>query len=431
MTETPLGTEVSWVEIAGAAGYFVYRGELGCDYQQVPVATVAAGTTTWLDSLADTSLPRQYRVEASGANPVCRSAVSSCGTTPAIPRLQMNSHRLIESGVYANGSGMLDPGETVEIPVTLFNGGSADALSVTGHLRTVDPTQGRVIEPLANWADIWFDTELESTSPHLSLTLFSDGVDCGATVELDLEMNADGASTRMKRFAFKLGESDRDFPKTANVPMSRFNTSPILSTLDIADDTVIGELDVSVNISHTIPGDLIVQLSSPLGTTVRLHDQTPGTGGIVTRYDLLTSPDGPGAMLDFTGESLAGTWTLSVQNTVFGGGSGTFSDWTLHVSSQGAFGCSEFVCAEPTPTQAVNGLTVDKASEDLSIAWNGVAGAAGYHVLQSANPAFTAGGDLAGRTSATSLNVPGGDLSTPGLTYFQVRAVNACHQESP
>ncbi|MDH3784137.1 MAG: proprotein convertase P-domain-containing protein [Acidobacteriota bacterium] len=431
LTTLPGGTSVSWTPVAGAQEYIVYRGDLGCQRQQVAAAVVAAPTTSWVDSVGDPDVTRYYRVAAVGSNPVCHSPVSNCEASPIGPRLQMNAHRLIEAGVHTNGNGVMDPGETIELPVTLFNGGLVGAVNVHGRLRVVDALQGRVIEPVADWADIAVDTELESNAPYFEVTLFNDGIACGDTIDLELEMNADGASTRSTRFDFTLGEVDREFFESANETMSRFNTSPILSTMEITEDTVIGDLDVSVAITHTIPGDLIVELSSPEGTTVRLHDESPGSGGINTTYDLLTSPDGPGTMADFNGESLSGTWTLSVQNTQFGGGNGTFNNWTLHVSSAGAFGCSELICAEPTPSVAVDNLTVDRSAQELQFDWSSAGAVFGYHVLHSANANFSGDVDLTGRTNVSSLTVPGGTSRTPDLSYFQVRSVNVCHQESP
>jgi hypothetical protein len=71
-------------------------------------------------------------------------------------------------------------------------------------------------------------------------------------------------------------------------------------------------------------------------------------------------------------------------------------------------------------------------SVDLVFSWNGVAGAAGYHVLHAATPTFDGRVDLTGRVEgATGLTVEDGAALTPDLTFFQVRAVNSCSEESP
>jgi subtilisin-like proprotein convertase family protein len=214
---------------------------------------------------------------------------------------------------------------------------------------------------------------------------------------------------------------------------------PVTSTQEVVDDHTIAELDVSVNISHANAAELIVELSSPQGTTVRLHDRSGGFGSLVTRYDLETDPDGPGVMADFDGESILGTWTLSVEDTTFGAHApGTLQSWTLHVTSVEGFDCDVFACSEPVPTESPSSLLVNKAvnggdgSVDLVLSWNGVSGAAGYHVLHSPTPEFGASVDMTGRTDGpTSLTVDDGAAITPPVTFFQARAVNACGQEGP
>ncbi|MBW1809230.1 MAG: proprotein convertase P-domain-containing protein, partial [Deltaproteobacteria bacterium] len=92
----------------------------------------------------------------------------------------------------------------------------------------------------------------------------------------------------------------------------------------------INDINVDVDISHTWIGDLIVELSSPGGTTVRLHDRSGADGdNIITNYDLVTSPDGPGSMADFDGENTAGDWTLFVSDSV-AIDSGMLNCWSIH-----------------------------------------------------------------------------------------------------
>jgi len=439
--ETVNGTELSWSEVAGAAEYVVYRGDLGCDRQQVPVATIPVGVTTYLDTLAGRDVRRFYRVEAIGANAVCRSPVSTCEVSTAGPLLQKNAHRMIEQGTNVNGNGFLDPGETVKLPVTLFNSGTEDALGVTGVLRTVDPVQGRVVEPVATYPDIAIGEELESDLPYFELTLFESGVPCGETVLLELEMDASNDATRTKRFELYLGDKERDFRKDDNAWIPRQTLDPVISTLDVTEDRTIGELDVTVEIGHPDSSELIVDLTSPEGTTVRLHESSTVStlGGLYVRYDLEALPDGPGTMADFAGESILGTWTLSVEDTRWGFfGQGIITSWTLHVSAEGAFDCDLLTCPEPAPTTSVDGLVVDRVvdggdgSVDLVFSWGGVAGAAGYHVLHSTAAALDASVDLTGRTDGpTTLTVEDGVATTPRLAFFQVRAINGCNVESP
>jgi hypothetical protein len=87
-----------------------------------------------------------------------------------------------------------------------------------------------------------------------------------------------------------------------------------------------------VEITHPYCGDLIVELKSPGGVTVRLHNRT-GTSNdnIVTWYDGETEPDGPGAMADFVGTQTKGAWELWVSDNA-SSDIGTLDTWGLSFS---------------------------------------------------------------------------------------------------
>ncbi|MCP3978512.1 MAG: hypothetical protein GY716_04140 [bacterium] len=433
--ETGATPQLGWSPVANAAEYLVLRGDLGCDKQQVPVEVLPAPTTTWDDTLPDPGVARAYRVQAIGSNAACRSAVSNCELAGGGPRLQLNAYSVLEEGNNINGNGVADPGETVRIPATLFNGGSADAESVSGRLRTVDPAQGRVVEPVAPYPDLAVGEAADSSQPHFELTLFESGPSCGDRVELELDMEADGASTRRSRIELQLGSFEGEFVKVDGQTIPIVTQQPVLSTLEVLEAHLIDDLDITVEIGHSYVHELTVDLTSPQNTTVRLHANSSGGPGPSTRYDLFAQPDGPGSMADFNGESTLGTWTLSVEDNGFSGpNTGTLHGFTLHVSSPDAFGCTVSPCPEPTPTEAPQGLLVDKlhggGGIDIVFDWSPVGAAAGYHVLGAPGPEFQSAVDLVGRTDgATTLTV--GQAAGPQVTFYQVRAVNGCSQESP
>ena len=132
-------------------------------------------------------------------------------------------------------------------------------------------------DPSASGAGVL--AELESGPSHFEFTLLDSGVTCGETVELQLEMAADGVPARSTSFDFVLGEKERAYERIDGAALTRFITTPVLSNFVLTDDTAIGDLDISVSITHSVPSDLIVELSSPAGTTVRLHDRSAGSGG--------------------------------------------------------------------------------------------------------------------------------------------------------
>jgi subtilisin-like proprotein convertase family protein len=112
----------------------------------------------------------------------------------------------------------------------------------------------------------------------------------------------------------------------------------ITSSLTVPVSFCIGDVDVSVNMNHTYQGDLVVELVSPEGTTVRLHNRGGGSAAYVpVTYDddgSGTAPSGPGALSNFDGQGAAGVWTLRVLDQA-SGDSGTLTSWTLRPAASG------------------------------------------------------------------------------------------------
>jgi subtilisin-like proprotein convertase family protein len=407
---------------------------LGCNRQQVPIAALAGGATNFVDDVADPDLPRYYRVEAIGVNAACHSPVSNCEATPQSARLQQLSYRVVESGAEVNG--FPDPGETVTLPVTLFNSGLDGSSGTTGQLRLVDAAQGVVTRPNATWTDIAASGVDESDAPHFELTV-AESVMCGSILELETEVSAANAVATRRRFDIQLGDRSRDFVNDVALPIPPETTEPVISTIVIDQDQTIAELDVSVDISHNFATELIVELSSPAGATVRLHDRTDGTSAFVlrARYDLERDPDGPGTMQDFAGETTLGVWTLSVEDVgPDSTNNSSLASWTLHFDVTGGFDCVAQPCGEPPPSDPVGGVTVElgPGGADLEFAWGAVVPASGYHVVWSTDPSFSSGTMLGGATSGeTNHTMVDGVAATPDLTFFQVRAINGCGEEGP
>jgi len=122
-----------------------------------------------------------------------------------------------------------------------------------------------------------------------------------------------------------------EYMANPEMPIPDNTPAGIRVTLDVPDSLLVEEVDCYVNLSHTYIGDLIVELTSPKGTTVRLHNRTGGAiDDIVTWYDLETEPDGPGTMDDFAGDGAQGTWELFVSDNA-GYDTGTLHSWGLRI----------------------------------------------------------------------------------------------------
>mgnify|MGYP002065206929 CR=1 FL=1 len=109
----------------------------------------------------------------------------------------------------------------------------------------------------------------------------------------------------------------------------------VYSDITIADDITLASVDVQVNITHSYIGDLIIEITSPEGTTVRLHNRNGGaSANIVGWYDSELSVDGPGALADFAGESTLGEWELWVSDNA-GADVGTVNEWCVQALGGG------------------------------------------------------------------------------------------------
>lgn len=430
-TSSPAGVELSWAPVAGATEYHVFRGELGCNRQQVPIAKRTAAQTSYLDDSADSDLLRTYRVQAFGATPACASPVSACVAAPAGSRLTKTTHRVVD-----DGDGIPEPGETFGLAVSLHNGGGDPATSTAGQVSLVGPAHARILAPAATWPTIPSTATVESAPPQPQLVVLPQA-ECGQTLTVDLDGTASNSPPFSSRMTIPLGATQRDYARTDIVPIPFLTTTPVQTTFVVPDDRTIADLDVTLDIFHQTPSQLVVELTSPQGTTVRLHDHGPGSGhGIETRFDRDTPPSGPGSMADFVGEPLSGTWTLSVSDPDASGETtdGYIRARSLNATIAGGFDCVPQACAEPTPAVAPAlevALVEGGAERDLLLSWSPVVGS-GYHVLQSSDPRFLDGVELVGNpATATTHTLQNGAATTPSITFFQVRAANACHFEGP
>jgi len=94
------------------------------------------------------------------------------------------------------------------------------------------------------------------------------------------------------------------------------------------------------DIEHPSIGQLTVVLTSPLGTSVTLHNRTGSiTDDIIGNYDENLPVDGPGSLGDFLGQPVQGDWTLTVADHQFGA-LGIFHSW-------GTDGSARFTVSKP------------------------------------------------------------------------------------
>jgi len=133
--------------------------------------------------------------------------------------------------------------------------------------------------------------------------------------------------------------------------------SGISDVMGIAMDpsTLISGVEVYVDITHTWQGDLIVNLTSPSGTTVTLHNRTGGSDdNIQGWYPSELTPEGDlGA---FIGEPAAGDWTLWVSDNA-GADTGTLNEW-----------CLKLIYSVPVPNDAA-AMSASSGSSGVVLTW--------------------------------------------------------------
>ena len=169
------------------------------------------------------------------------------------------------------------------------------------------------------------------------------------TGQITIANNSGGTGGTTRSASLEVGRAvyaATDCPKTVA------DNSTVYSYITVADDVCIADLDVAVNISHTYIGDLIVEVMSPAGTVVRLHNNTgTSTDNIITTYD----DDGAGtipasALAALDGERTAGQWRLRVSDTA-NTDTGTLNGWSLRIAqSSGACVSRQLIYSEPLNT---------------------------------------------------------------------------------
>lgn len=117
----------------------------------------------------------------------------------------------------------------------------------------------------------------------------------------------------------------------------------LTSEIEITDDISIQDINVRINIIHSVRAQLDITLTSPTGTVIELSTGNPGVHYINTVFDQeattsITSDMGPstgnfipeGDLSTLYNTSAQGTWTLTVVDNVVGVG-GDLRNFSLNI----------------------------------------------------------------------------------------------------
>ncbi len=385
--------------------------------EQVVLNPPAAGTYT-------------VRVKGAGVNQGSQGfALVATGDVEATdgPFLLHDDDTVSDAAPNGNADGVLDPGETADLVVDLENVGTEDATSVSAILSSGRPDIVKITRNDATFPDIPKGSAASSQAPHFALTL-EPAASCGEIVELTLSGSATGFDGDTS-WSFDVGRRGDQFPGPAAALRKK---GAVSLTVDVADAFTIEDVKLGIDLTHQEVSELLVDLTSPQGTTVRLHDASgAGTADLIGTYDATLVPDGPGVMDDFNGEASQGTWTLTIDDTT--GSSvpkGTLNAWSVQLRATAAYDCNPLTCGDAIPAAVGETVTAEDVNgSDLRLTWPAVAGATAYRVWRSDVPSF-AGEVMVGETAATELVLLGSvaDLTT---RFYRVRAINSCNWEGP
>lgn len=195
-------------------------------------------------------------------------------------------------------------GSTTGTTVT-FTGSANDTEdgSLSGSIRWTDSVQGSL-----------------GTGASITATLSA-----GAhTVTASVTDSAGATSSSTVTFTVSTGQSCVTTYTATGLPLSipDNNATGITSNLPVANTSAITSLALSLNISHTYRGDLVVSLVSPTGTTYSVSNRAGGSADNIVLTD--------SAVTAFNGQSPNGTWQLKVQDRA-SVDTGTLNSWSIKV----------------------------------------------------------------------------------------------------
>jgi subtilisin-like proprotein convertase family protein len=242
-----------------------------------------------------------------------------------------------------DSDGVIERGEPFEVRLRLKNVGNK-AIAAFAATLVAPATEATVTQGSTNFPAIAPNASVVN-NPIFSATVKSN-LTCGKTVHLSARGTANGAP-----FVFPI-EVPTGKPGAAgtltstDVPKAIPDNSPtgVTSVLNIPNLAIISKMEVKITqLTHTFDSDLIIDLTSPDGTTVVLFNARGTSGDNLTNTvfsDAAATPISAGAapftgsfipeqpLSAFNGKSAKGDWKLRVRDRALDD-TGTLSGWGL------------------------------------------------------------------------------------------------------
>ncbi len=229
-----------------------------------------------------------------------------------------------------SNNGQIESGETISLTINLKNIIDTDINFISANLSTPD-TNIVWINSSSAYPDISSGGVANENTVFIFHIPSNDMVD---QIEINVSTSSDkGVFSNILILPVNVSIICNWYNSTDILPIVIPDNEPtgITSTIDMGEHIAIQDLNCFIDISHPYKGDLTVELLSPLGTKVRLHDETGASANdIYTIYDSTTVPDGPGVMDDFNDLDAYGTWTLSISDDAVGD-IGQLNNWSINI----------------------------------------------------------------------------------------------------
>ncbi|HAU92056.1 MAG TPA: peptidase S8, partial [Alteromonas sp.] len=175
------------------------------------------------------------------------------------------------------------------------------------------------------------------------------------------------------------GLMDVTYSNNTPVSIPDNDSAGVTSTITVADPYTVFGTEVSVDITHTWIGDLIVELTSPTGTTVNLHNRSGSSDDdIVATYSVDS----------FNGEMMNGDWVLSISDNA-GQDLGTLNSWSLSFRALGEVTNAPPVAGFEVSTDELTATFSDTSTDpdDDIVSWDWSFGDGGSS--SAMNPVYT------------------------------------------
>jgi len=202
-------------------------------------------------------------------------------------------------------------GSTVSGTITV-SANAADADGTVASVRFTLPDGSTVVDTTAPFSTTFDTTRVANGAGKTVTATATDNAGATASSTVMFTINNAGGACINGTF------TSTDVPKS--IPDN--NATGVTSALAVTGNGTVATLSLSLNITHTFRGDLVVTLISPGGTQFIVSNRAGGSAdNIVITNQAITA---------FNGQTAAGNWQLKVQDLA-AVDVGTINSWSLNI----------------------------------------------------------------------------------------------------